>query len=97
MFARVFTIQARPGKLDEAADIFRNDVIPAVKQQKGFHNALLLTDPETGKALSITLWDTEADQKASEGNGSLQQQLGKVGALLAGPPLPAGFVVSVQA
>lgn len=96
MFARVMSIQTRPDKLNEAIGIYRDSVIPVAKLQKGFHRALLLTDAGSGKAISVTLWETVGDQNASEANGYLQQQLSKVGALLAGPPLREGFVVSVE-
>lgn len=96
MFARVVTIQARQGKLEEATGLFRDSVIPAVKQQGGFSGALLLTDPASGKAISITLWASEAEQQASEANGYFREQVGKVAALLAGPPTAEGFTVSAQ-
>jgi hypothetical protein len=44
MYARVVTVQAQPGKTEEAIAIFRNSVIPAAKQQKGFISLMLLTD-----------------------------------------------------
>ena len=96
MFARVITVHAQPGKIDEAATFYRDSVIPAAKQQKGFSGAMLLTDPVTGKGISITLWESEADQKAGDGNGYVSQQLAKLAPLLAGPPLRESFVVSVK-
>lgn len=97
MFARVLTIHTQTGKTEEAAAIYRDSILPAAKQQKGFSGALLLTDPGTGKGISITLWETEADQKAGENSGYLQEQLGKVAPLFAGAPLRESFVVSVKA
>ena len=96
MFARVITVQAQPGKVDEAAMLYRDSVIPAAKQQKGFSGAMLLTDDVTGKGISITLWETEADQKASEASGYVAQQLGKLAAVLAGPPTRESFLVSAK-
>lgn len=96
MFARVITVQAQPGKIDEAATLYRDSVIPAAKQQNGFNSAMLLTDPVTGKGISITLWETEADQKAGEASGYVAQQLGKMAPLLAGQPVRESFVVSVK-
>ena len=96
MFARVITVHAQPGKIDEAATLYRDSIIPAARQQKGFNAAMLLTDPVTGKGISITLWETEADQKASEASGYLAQQLGKIVPLLAGPPVRESFVVSAK-
>ena len=96
MFARVITVHAQPGKIEEAATLYRDSVIPAARQQKGFNSALLLTDPVTGKGVSVTLWDTEADQKAGESSGYVQQQLGKMASLLARPPLRESFLVSAK-
>jgi len=48
MFARTTIMQGRAETMDEAAKIFRESVIPAAKQQKGFKGALFLTDPKTG-------------------------------------------------
>ena len=96
MFARVITVNAQPGKIDEAATVYRDSIIPAAKQQKGFSGAMLLTDPVTGKGISITLWETEADQKASEASGYVAQQLGKLASVLAGPPVRESLVVSVK-
>ncbi|MHB1201101.1 MAG: antibiotic biosynthesis monooxygenase family protein [Polaromonas sp.] len=97
MFARLITVHAQPGKIEEAATLYRDSVIPAAKKQKGFKGAMLLTDPVTGKGLSITLWETEADQKAGESSGYVQQQLGKMAPLLAGPPVRESLVVSAKA
>ena len=96
MYARVITIQVQSGKLNEAVSIYRDIVIPAAKQQKGFKHAVLLTDPGTGKGISITIWESEADQKASEASGYLRQQLAKIGTTFAGPPIKEGFEVSFQ-
>ena len=35
--------------------------MPAAKQQKGFKGLYLLHDRNTGKGLTISLWETEAD------------------------------------
>jgi heme-degrading monooxygenase HmoA len=96
MHARVVTCQARPGKLDEGIGIYRDSVVPVARQQKGFKGILLLTDPGAGKAISITLWETEADMKAGESSGYFQEQIAKFGALLAAPPVRETYEVSVQ-
>lgn len=96
MYARVVTVQVQPGKRDEAIGIYRDSVVPAAKQQKGSKGALLLTDRNTGKGISIALWETEADMKASEASGYLQEQLAKFGAILAAPPTTEHFEVSLQ-
>ena len=96
MYSRVVTIQVQPGKTEEAVRIYRDSVIPAAKQQQGFKGALLLTDSNTGKAYSITRWETEADMKAGEASGYYQEQIAKFGHILTSTPTIEGFEVSVQ-
>lgn len=97
MYARVTTVQIQPGKADEAIGIFRDSVVPAAKQQKGFKGGLLLTDRNTGKGLSIALWETEADMRAGEASGYYQQQLAKFKDIFGAPPVREQYEVSVQA
>ena len=96
MHARAVTVQIQPGKTDEAVGIYQDSVVPAAKQQRGFKGAFLLTDPDTGKGLSVTLWETEADMTAGEASGYYQQQIGKFGAVFGAPPVREHYEVSVQ-
>ena len=88
MHARVSTGEVQPGKKDEFVNSYRDSAMPANKQQRGFKGQLLLTDPNTVKAISITLWETEADLRASE------PQYAKVAHALAGPPVREIYEVS---
>ncbi|BDI04801.1 antibiotic biosynthesis monooxygenase family protein [Sphaerotilus microaerophilus] len=97
MYARMVAMPGRPDKMDEAQKIFNESVIPVARQQKGFRGAFFLTDPETGKGVSLTLWDTPEDMKAGESSGYLQEQIAKFGPLMAGPPTREVFLVAAQA
>ncbi|SFM46880.1 antibiotic biosynthesis monooxygenase family protein [Rugamonas rubra] len=92
MFARVTHVQAKPGKLDEVVALYQESVIPLLAQQDGFHSTFLLTDPASGKGMSITLWNSDAARLAGDSNGFLLQQVMKVVPLLAAPPIPEGYV-----
>jgi heme-degrading monooxygenase HmoA len=96
MHARVVTVQSQPGKTEETVRIYRDSVMPVAGQQQGFKGALLLTDPHTGKGISITLWETEADMIAGETSGYYQEQIAKFAQVFAGPPTREGYEVSVQ-
>ena len=96
MHARVVTVQIQPGKIDEAIGIYGDSVVPAAKQQQGFKGALLLTDPDMGKGISVTLWEAEADMTAGEASGYYQQQIAKFGAVFGAPPVQEHYEVSVQ-
>lgn len=97
MKANVATVQLQPGKFDEAARIYRDVVIPDIKQQQGFKAAFLLTDPSTGQGVSITMWETEADLKAAVASSSHQAHLAEFARVFAGPPSQVLYEVSVQA
>ena len=96
MQARVVNVQIQPSKKDEAIALYRDSVLPAARQQRGYKSALLLTDPKGGKSISITLWETEADMNTGEASGYLQQQLAKFGAMFTAPPVTEHYEVGVQ-
>ncbi|HCF85219.1 MAG TPA: hypothetical protein DEV72_08460 [Ktedonobacter sp.] len=85
MYARVTTFQIEQAKLDEALEISRSSILPAMKQQAGFKGVLTLVDRQTGKATSITLWETEGDLQAGESSGYYLQQVGKLASFVTAP------------
>ena len=96
MFARVTIVQMKKDKVDEAINLFRESVVPAAKSQKGYKDIYLLTDRNTGKGISIAVWDTEDDAVANEQSGYYQEQLSKFKDLFTAPPVREGYEVSVQ-
>lgn len=50
-----------PDKLDDVIRLWYEFVAPSAKQQKGFISARLLVDRETGKVVSMGLWESKAD------------------------------------
>ncbi|MDP2937457.1 MAG: hypothetical protein Q8O86_13310, partial [Dehalococcoidia bacterium] len=84
------------GKIDEACRIVRQSIVPALKEQQGFRGQFLLTQPETGKALSINLWETEIDLKAFESSATYRESLARLTGALAGPPAGEVYEVNVQ-
>jgi len=96
MYAIAVASQVQTEMIEEAESIFRYSVVPAYKQLKGFKNAFLLIDPNTGKSLGISLWESEADRTAVQTSGALQQQLAKFAAVLAAQPVTGTYEVKVQ-
>ena len=66
MHAKVGTATIVPGKTDELVEALRGVVIPAYEGLPGFSGALALVEPEGGKAMMITLWDSPESLRASE-------------------------------
>ena len=94
--ARAVAVQIQPGKTQEAIDLVKGSVIPAVKAQKGFQGFYLMTDASSGKGLAISVWESEADMMAGESSGYYQEQIAKFGSLFAGPPTTEHYEVSVE-
>ena len=89
MHARVTTRQIQPGQMDEAMRIYRDVVVPAGAERQGNKGGLVLTDRSTGKLMTISLWDTEADLRASGPSGATD-------AISTGPPVREIYEVSLQ-
>ncbi len=86
MHARVVSIQVRPTDLPEVGRIYTEGVLPVCKGQQGYRGALLLTEAETGRAVSITLWESEPDMRAGENSPLFQSQSERVQELITLPP-----------
>jgi heme-degrading monooxygenase HmoA len=66
MFARVSTYQGSPQQIDEGLDHARQNILPRVRAVDGFEGVYYLVDRQSGRALSITLWESEEAMRASE-------------------------------
>jgi len=65
MFARVQTVHQPANKLDELTQVARKQ-LPAAHELQGFKGFYYLTDRRNGKALVISLWETEDDLRQVE-------------------------------
>lgn len=95
MYARHITAKIRPGKIDEALKLYEESVVPEGKDQNGYRGLFVLTDKESGKVVSITLWDSKEDAAANEDRGYLQQQIDKFNDYLLEPAVQEGFEVGL--
>jgi heme-degrading monooxygenase HmoA len=66
MIARVSTYHGSPDHIDDAIRFLENNEDWA-SGQSGFLKSYLLVDRKTGKAMTITLWDSEASVQTSVG------------------------------
>ena len=91
MFARHVTTTVKKDKLDEAFKIYTDSVVPEGKAQKGYRGLYVLTNKETGKIVSISLWDSKEDAMANETGGYYQKQVDKFNDFVIEPPVKEGF------
>jgi heme-degrading monooxygenase HmoA len=97
MYARVSTVKVRPERLPEGVQIYQDSVIPALRAQRGFEGALLLTQPESGQGISITMWASPEDELATETSGSYREQLAKFAGMFTVSPIREIYKIAASA
>ncbi len=66
MFARVNILQTTSERIADVATVVRDIVHPGIREETGYVGYVVLGDSETGKALGVTLWLSEADRERSD-------------------------------
>ena len=66
MYSRVTLLEVDTVRIDmeDAVALFRDSVVPTLREHEGYEGALVLTTPE-GKGMILTLWATEEAAGAS--------------------------------
>jgi hypothetical protein len=62
--AGVVSVQFKPGKVEEAARIYQDSVVPELRQMRGFEGGYVLTNAETGKGYIVGLCESREDGRA---------------------------------
>ena len=66
VYARVSTLEGSPEQIDDGLRYLREEILPTGKDDPGFKGLIALADRQSGKALSITLWESEEEMRATE-------------------------------
>jgi len=66
MHARMGTFQVPPDAVGEMTRLQREVIVPAAREATGFKGILSLVDWDSGKIISLTMWDSEDAMRASE-------------------------------
>jgi heme-degrading monooxygenase HmoA len=77
MFARVETFQAASDEMDDLIGA-QQKTVGLARQLPGNMGGFLLVNRETGKALSVTYWESESDRSTAEAEFAAAQQRGEV-------------------
>jgi hypothetical protein len=93
MYARVTYVQAPEGKVEEGLNLWRKNVLPVTMGREGFTGTISMIDRETGKALSLTLWDLEEDLVASTEAEYHQQAVNRFSEFFQGAHEPENYEV----
>jgi heme-degrading monooxygenase HmoA len=80
MVARVTSAEIDPVRMsvDQAVEVFRESVVPALHEQEGFEGVYVLLSPE-GQVLALTFWSDEeaADAGIAGGRSFYAEQIEK--------------------
>jgi len=93
-FARNVHFEIKMGKTDEFNRVMQADVLPLLKQQKGFKEELTLVS--SSKGLGISIWEDRASADAYA-TGAYPQVLEKLNPTLVGKPNVETFDVTASA
>ena len=93
MFARTVRIQLKPNSIAEFTRTLENDIIPLLRQQPGFQDEIAFVVPGGTAAVSISVWDQQADAEAYA-RGTYPQVLQAVANVLEGTPQVDTYEVS---
>ncbi len=91
MFARLVTMKLKANSAEEFSRLIDNEVLPLLRKQNGFRDEI--TFISRGRALGISLWDTQEDAVAYKGTG-YPEVLKTLSKVLKGRPTVETFEVA---
>jgi heme-degrading monooxygenase HmoA len=94
VYARVANIRFSPEIRAEVVRVARG-LLPVLRAQPGFNGLQVLTDPNAGEGIIISLWETEDAARASEASSSYIGQMSMMSSFLYGPLVSKTYEVSV--
>ena len=86
MHARSGTVYPRSGHFDHVLRLLRDTVAPAAQREPGCNGMLIMKNRQAGSIVGITLWESEADMRASAKGEYLQDQVSRIITHLRRPP-----------
>ena len=79
-FARTVSMRLKPNSIADFNRTIENEVVPILRQQKGFQDELVLVKPNGSEAIGISLWNNKESAEAYQRDGypQVQKALSKV-------------------
>jgi heme-degrading monooxygenase HmoA len=79
MFVRLTFCKFLPEKINEARKIYNEEIMPALRKQKGLlHVRFLEPTDKSGDYISITEWSTKADAELYDASGLYKKLVNKL-------------------
>jgi hypothetical protein len=64
--SRVNFLETEPDRIGDVARVVRDVVHPGIRAEPGYVGYIVLGDRESGRALGVTLWESEQAREASD-------------------------------
>ena len=86
MIARVTNFEGDPERMDEGVRIYREQVVPWLRDSTGFRGVIIMIDRENDRAMGVSFWTSKETATDSAASGaSLRDELAaSVGTTLTG-------------
>ena len=101
MVVRLTFIKISPGQEEKVRKIYKEEIVPIVKKQKGNIDVMLLQPfKENEEYISYTSWERKEDAEAYQASGTYKKLVDMVKESFAGQPVLKSFTaeeVSVHA
>jgi hypothetical protein len=94
MYARMVSGSVPIEKIDMAIRLWQESVLPSARKQRGFKGVRFLVDRAAGIIVTMGLWESEADFKATVDWN--QGQIDKFAGMFFTPPEVGGYEVVVD-
>lgn len=94
MDARMVTLDAKPGHVDDLAAFWDNAVLAQITSQAGSQGFFIFTDSANDRVVGLSLWDSTADADATA--ATFGSHMAAVAEHLAAPPIPARLHVAAS-
>ena len=77
MYVRTIVADLVPGKAAEAVRIFRDEIVPVIREQPGYVSTSIYIDHAHDQAQTVSIWQSkEAMDATSEGSSYLSEVVG---------------------
>jgi hypothetical protein len=85
MFARIVSLELKPNTHKQFSELFEKQILPALRQQQGFKDEILLVNPGAPEVVAISTWNTREDAEAY-GNKTYPTMLKSLAEVVSGTP-----------
>jgi len=90
MFARSVSIHLKSSMLSDYTRTFENEVLPLLREQKGFKDAISLSNPSSPDVVAISLWENKGNAEDYNTTG-YKEVLKRLERLIDGAPKVKNF------